>query len=66
MILVEVWQLLLGPDGSPTTNPARISEGFPLIRPERDFNSHQGRENLKIYCQTLMRASRLLQGDPQI
>lgn len=34
MILVEVQQLLLGPDGSPTTNPARISEGFPLIRPE--------------------------------
>lgn len=66
MILGEVQQLLLGLDGSPTTNPACINEGFPLIRPEWDFNSHQGRENLKIYCQTQLGASRLPQGDPQI
>lgn len=66
MVLVEVQQLLLGPDGSPTTDPACINEGFPLIGPAWDFNSHQGREKLKIYRQTLMGASRLPQGDPQI
>lgn len=36
-------------------NKAQIDAGFPLTDPQWNFNSPEGREYLKVYCQILMR-----------
>ena len=43
-----------GVDGRPTIQPNLIEEGFPLVRPNWDFECAEGREHLQMYCQTLM------------
>ena len=43
-----------GVDGRPTIQPNLIEEGFPLVRPNWDFEHAEGREHLRMYCQTLM------------
>ena len=45
-----------GPKGrrGPTAQPHLVDEGFPLLRPKCDFERTEGRERLRVYCQTLM------------
>ena len=43
-----------GVDGRPTIQPNLIEEGFPLVRPNWDFERAEGRERLRVYRQTLM------------
>lgn len=43
-----------GNNGVPTLNPANIDEGFPLRRPDWDYNEASGKEHLKVYCQALL------------
>ena len=43
-----------GVDGRPTIQPNLIEEGFPLVRPSWDFKRAEGKERLRVYCQTLM------------
>ena len=41
-------------DGRPTAQPHLMDEGFPLLRPNWDFEQVEGRECLRVYRQTLM------------
>ena len=43
-----------GVDGRPTTQPHLMDEGFPLLRPNWNFERVEGREHLQVYRQTLM------------
>ena len=43
-----------GVDGRPTIQPNLIEEGFPLVRPNWDFERAKGKEHLRVYRQTLM------------
>ena len=43
-----------GVDGRPTIQPHLIEEGFPLVRPNWDFEHAKGKERLQVYRQTLM------------
>ena len=43
-----------GVDGRPTIQPHLIEEGFPLVRPNWDFEHAKGKECLQVYRQTLM------------
>ena len=43
-----------GVDGRPTIQPNLIEEGFPLVRPNWDFEHAKGKERLQVYRQTLM------------
>ena len=43
-----------GVNGRPTIQPHLIEEGFPLVRPNWDFERAEGREHLRVYHQTLM------------
>ena len=43
-----------GADGRPTAQPHLMDEGFPLLRPNWDFERVEGRERLRVYRQTLM------------
>ena len=43
-----------GVDGRPTIQPNLIEEGFPLVRPNWDFECAEGKERLQVYRQTLM------------
>ncbi|XDB67048.1 hypothetical protein ABFV05_020664 [Capra hircus] len=53
-ILSEARNNVPGVDGRPTIQPNRIEEGFPLVRPNWDFERAEGRERLQVYRQTLM------------
>ena len=53
-ILSEARKHVPGVDGRPTTQPHLIEEGFPLMRPNWGFERAEGRECLRVYCQTLM------------
>ena len=41
-------------DRRPNTQPHLVDEGFPLLRPNWDFEQMEGREHLRVYHQTLM------------
>ena len=43
-----------GPGGLPTQLPNEIDEGFPLTRPDWDYETAPGRESLRIYRQALL------------
>ena len=43
-----------GVEGRPTIQPNLIEEGFPLVRPNWDFERAEGREHLRMYRQILM------------
>ena len=43
-----------GPGGLPTQLPNEIDEGFPLTRPDWDYETAPGRESLRIYHQALL------------
>uniref|UniRef100_A0A673V210 CCHC-type domain-containing protein n=1 Tax=Suricata suricatta TaxID=37032 RepID=A0A673V210_SURSU len=53
-ILLEARKLVPGPTGVPTMNPADIDAGFPLVRPNWDYNPGEGEEHLKVYRQALL------------
>lgn len=53
-IVLEAHKLVPGPNGEPTVDPAIIDMGFPTIWPNWDHNTAEGKERLKIYCQTLL------------
>ncbi|XP_055282126.1 uncharacterized protein LOC129556281 [Moschus berezovskii] len=53
-ILSEARKHVRGVDGRPTLQPNLIDEGFPLTRPQWDFERAEGREHLRVYRQTLM------------
>ena len=53
-ILSKARKNVPGVDGRPTIQPHLIEEGFPLVRPNWDFERAEGRERLQVYRQTLM------------
>ena len=53
-ILAEAQKRVPGVDGRPTAQPHLMDEGFPLLRPNWDFERVEGRERLRVYRQTLM------------
>jgi hypothetical protein len=53
-ILLEARKSVPRTDGRPSLLPNEIDAGFPLTRPSWDYNTPEGREYLKVYCQTLM------------
>ena len=53
-ILAEARKQVPGVDGRPTAQPHLVDEGFPLLRPNWDFERTEGRERLRVYRQTLM------------
>ena len=53
-ILAEARKWVPGIDGRPTTQPHLMDEGFPLLRPNWDFERAEDRERLRVYRQTLM------------
>ena len=53
-ILAEAWKRFPGVDGKPTAQPHLVDEGFPLLRPNWDFERAESRERLRVYRQTLM------------
>ena len=53
-----------GVDGRPTIQPHLIEEGFPLVRPNWDFKRAEGKEHLRVYCQTLMAGLRVAARKP--
>ena len=54
LILAEARKRVLGADGRPTAQPHLMDEGFPLLRPNWDFEQVEGRECLRVYRQALM------------
>ena len=52
-ILAEARKRVPGVDGRPTTQLHLVDEGFPLLRPNWDFERVKGRERLRVYRQTL-------------
>jgi hypothetical protein len=53
-ILTEARKNVPGDNGRPTTLPNLIDDHFPLNRPNWDYGNAEGRERLRVYCQTLM------------
>ena len=51
---MEARKKVPGEDGCPSLLPVDIDAGFPLTRPNWDFNTPEGGEHLKIYRQALM------------
>ena len=43
-----------GPNGAPTLLPNEIDAAFPLTRPDWDYNTPAGREQLHLYRQVLL------------
>ena len=41
-ILAEAWKQVMGVDGRPTAQPHLMDEGFPLLRPNWDFEQAEG------------------------
>ncbi|XP_052048830.1 uncharacterized protein LOC127692485 [Apodemus sylvaticus] len=54
-ILLEAMKLVPGTNGSPATKQALTDAGFYGTRPDWNLNSAEGKENLRVYHQTLMR-----------
>ena len=52
--MAEARKQVPGVDGRPTTQPHLMDEGFPLLRPNWDFERAEGRERLRVYRQALM------------
>ena len=63
-ILAEARKRVPGVDGRPTTQPHLMDEGFPLLRPNWDFERAEGREHLQVYRQTLMAGLRAIARKP--
>ncbi|XP_043777485.1 uncharacterized protein LOC122706384 [Cervus elaphus] len=57
-VLAEARKWVLGADGRPTAQPHLVDEGFPLLRPNWDFERAEGRERLRVYRQTRMTGPR--------
>uniref|UniRef100_A0A7N9D5W1 CCHC-type domain-containing protein n=1 Tax=Macaca fascicularis TaxID=9541 RepID=A0A7N9D5W1_MACFA len=53
-VLLEARKNVPGPGGLPTQLPNEIDEGFPLTRPDWDYETAPGRESLRIYHQALL------------
>ena len=53
-ILAEVRKRVPGADGRPTAQPHLVDKGFPLLRPNWNFERAEGRECLRVYRQSLM------------
>ncbi|ERE88435.1 Gag polyprotein [Cricetulus griseus] len=53
-ILLKARKNVPGADGTPSRLGNVINAGFPLDRPNWDFNMAEGRERLTVYCQTLV------------
>jgi hypothetical protein len=51
---MEAYKLVPRDDGNPTTNQAKINEGFPLTRPNWDYDRVEIKERLWVYHQALM------------
>ena len=60
----EACKRVPGANGEPTTNIDEINTSFPLSRPDWDYNTAQGKERLRVYCQTLLGGSRQLHRNP--
>lgn len=52
-VLLEARKNVPGDDGRPTQLPNEIDAGFPLTRPNWDYNTAAGREHLRVYRQAL-------------
>lgn len=52
--LLEARKNVPGADGRPSLLPNDIDAGFPLTRPNWDYNTAEDKEHLKVYCQALM------------
>ena len=53
-VLLEARKNVPGPGGLPTQLPNEIDEGFPLTRPDWDYETAPGKESLQIYRQALL------------
>lgn len=53
-ILLEARRNVPGPDGTSTNLPHLIEAAFPLVRPEWDYNSVEGRGRLTVYRRALV------------
>ncbi|MEJ1272739.1 hypothetical protein NN561_003592 [Cricetulus griseus] len=53
-ILLEARKNVPGPDGTPTNLPNLIDAAFPLVRPDWDYNSAEGRGRLTVYRRALV------------
>ena len=53
-ILLEARKNIPGINGAPINLPNEINAGFPLDRPDWDYNMAQGREKLTVYHQALV------------
>ncbi|XP_073655339.1 uncharacterized protein [Tursiops truncatus] len=56
-VLLEAKKNVLGANGQPTQLPNEIDAGFPLVRPNWDFNAPEGRERLKCIARLWWRVS---------
>jgi hypothetical protein len=63
-ILTEARKNIPGDNGRPTTLPNLIDDRFPLNRPVWDYGNAEGRECLRVYCQTLMAGLRVAARHP--
>ena len=57
-------KIVPGMDGRPTIQPNLIEEGFPLVRPNWDFERAEGKQCLRVYHQTLMAGLRVAAKKP--
>lgn len=57
-ILLKARKNVPGQDGLPTQLQNIIDDLFPLCRPNWDPNTHEGREHLSTYCQSLVAGHR--------
>ena len=53
-ILLEAWKNIQDGAGWPVQTSVEIDEGFPLTRPQWDYNMAQGRERLSNYRRALV------------
>uniref|UniRef100_A0A8B7TWA2 Uncharacterized protein LOC109678506 n=1 Tax=Castor canadensis TaxID=51338 RepID=A0A8B7TWA2_CASCN len=63
-ILTEARKNVPGDNGRPTTLPNLIDDRFPLNRPDWDYGDAEGKERLRVYCQTLMAGLRVAARHP--
>lgn len=54
LVKIEARKLVPGPTGVPTKFEPLIDAAFPLIRPEWDYNTYEGKRNLLVYRQVLL------------
>jgi hypothetical protein len=53
-ILLRAQKTVSGTNRAPTNLSNKINVGFPLDRPDWDYNTAQGRERLTVYCRALV------------